>query len=351
MILHLKRRTFKNVTRIKKKNSTDEGWSKSTSRSDQGQIRILSSGFRKAGIQPKAITFMNSSEKLIKQKEDTSFSAPVNIENKKRAQERKKARELAKLNKVEEDMRNECFIPAFVPDDDFAQKERERIEAIHRRDSIFAITDQNVHTFSNRSGVQIVCVPDEDQNVNKNRKRHKLYWASILHILEATQYETVSADSFYNACFLHALFKEKIKLKKIKKYMRSSCKLLKDNPEKFTNKSRSVEEIHSLIKELDSWLSDVPTKPLPECLWSPEPLVQAMAQTLQCFILYITPWTNFRGTLKNDQVVICERYDPKGGYTLMTDQNADEILLNKLNCDLRLLFFPGGKHWHYIDYK
>merc|ERR1711879_514505 len=91
-----------------------------------GQMRILRNVLRKTGIQPVLHTVDLPQHSINKRDPSARFSHPVNIENKKRAEERKKAREKAKLNQNS----TLCGIPAFIPNE--KEKKVQKKKAAHK---------------------------------------------------------------------------------------------------------------------------------------------------------------------------------------------------------------------------
>jgi len=190
------------------------------------------------------------------------------------------------------------------------------------------------------------------KNKNPKRKRHRLYWAEIATAIGATEYSVQSAAPDFCACFLHALFRKRLGYLEVRFHMEKALEAIQDDPSSFVTHRWDRDSIEGLIDDLKSW-RDLPGEmPLPQNLWSPEPLVRAIARVTGDVVLVDAAVTKpeLDSSLDLEDVVICELYSNSGGVRALTDR--DLPLLGQSTVPLRFIYFPHAKlkHWFYVEF-
>merc|ERR1712039_827391 len=102
------------------------------------------------------------------------------------------------------------------------------------------------------------------------------------------------------------------------------------NPSEFVTYQWTDDKLQTLNESLEQWLTvNIHRRTnLPEDLWSPEPLVRAVAKVYKRNIIIVSPFSakDSAAALDSDDIVICEFCNTKGEMCVINTSNMHELL-------------------------
>jgi len=193
----------------------------------------------------------------------------------------------------------------------------------------------------------------------RKRKKHKIEFRKLLDQVHPNcEFEVHSASAQFYACFFHAVCQRRINFAELRKYVQECCALIDEREDIFEIDYLCTKQRRKkIVSQLQEWLQLTEFKEnyLPKRLWSPLPLVLAMAVLLKKDIVVVSHIRDKSSknshSLASQTTIIAERYGANGTIRTVNDHNYVELGPLYKQDKLRLLYWPRSNagHWSYVQ--
>jgi len=258
----------------------------------------------------------------------------------------------------------------------YSLRSRKKKKKVKARNVVVKDEDEEPFNFSRRTRRAVEADPDvtfleylpkkkktsltsAPKKSKRKRKKHKLEFRKLLDQVHPNcEFEVHSASAQFYACFFHAVCQRRINFDELRKYIQKCCALIDEREDIFEIDYLCTKERRkTIVSQLQEWLqlSEFKENYLPKRLWSPLPLVLAMAVLLEKDIVVVSHIRDKSSknspSLASQTTIIAERYGANGTICTVNDHNYVELGPLYEQDKLRLLYWPRSNagHWSYVQ--